>query len=384
MPLYRVKGFDSKGVQKTLRRDSATEEELLKSLQLEGFVPISLDAERKKGDSKKVKLLSLDSQNMFCNMLSAFLRSGLAITEVLGLLHRQTRDKSLKNIFSDLGESVESGRSLAQSMRAIDVFRPSIVGMVEAGERSSSLPDVLEKAASLLQGEIALRRRLQSALIYPVLMLVFGMFVVVFLLTYVVPQLTSIVTDAGGTLPLMTRMLLAISSGIKIGFVPVSLVIFLLYRRMKRRGKKISVPFFREIRNNLTVSLIFSQLATLIKTGVPLVQAIEMSSPMDPRAGRMSFLAEEVRKGYRFSQSLEREGSFSEDVVAIVRIGEVGGNLPDCLDRIAKNAWEFAQNSMQKWSTLAEPIIIIVMGVVVGFVVMAVLLPIFNLSDLAR
>ncbi|MDR0648264.1 MAG: type II secretion system F family protein, partial [Synergistaceae bacterium] len=74
----------------------------------------------------------------------------------------------------------------------------------------------------------------------------------------------------------------------------------------------------------------------------------------------------------------------SEDVIAIVRIGEVGGNLPDCLERIAKNSWEFAQNSMQKWSTLAEPIIIIVMGAMVGFVVLAVLLPIFNLSDLAR
>jgi type II secretory pathway component PulF len=383
MPLFRIKGYDAKGVLKTLRRDAATEEELLKSMQLEGFVPISVEADKKRADAKRAKHLSPDSQNMFCTMLSAFLRSGLAITEVLGLLHRQTRDKALKNIFSDLSESVESGRSLAQSMKAIDVFRPSIVGMVEAGERSSSLPDVLEKASSLLQGEIALRRRLQSALVYPVLMLIVGAFVVVFLLTYVVPQLTSIVTDAGGTLPLMTRMLLWISSAIKIGFLPVLLVSCLVYRRFKKKGKNVLIPLFADIRNNLAVSLIFSQLATLIKSGVPLVQALEMSAPMD-RAGRMPFLADEVRKGYRFSQSLERQGTFSEDVVAIVRIGEVGGNLPDCLDRIAKNSWDFAQNSMQKWSTLAEPIIIIVMGVIVGFVVMAVLLPIFNLSDLAR
>jgi type II secretory pathway component PulF len=103
---------------------------------------------------------------------------------------------------------------------------------------------------------------------------------------------------------------------------------------------------------------------------------------MDRSAGRMAFLADEVRKGYRFSQSLERQGTFSEDIVSIVRIGEVGGNLPDCLDRIASNSWEFAQSSMQKWSNLAEPIIIIILGAVVGFVVMAVLLPIFSLSEL--
>jgi type II secretory pathway component PulF len=382
MPLFKVKGYDAKGALKAIRRDSATEEELLKSLQLEGFVPISMEADKKKENAKKVKALSLDSQNLFCTMLSAFLRSGLAITEVLGLLQRQTRDKPLRNIFSELRESVESGRSLAQSMSAIDVFRSSVVGMVEAGERSSSLPDVLEKASSLLQGEIALRRRLQSALIYPVLMMIVGVFVVGFLLTYVVPQLTSIVIDAGGTLPLVTRMLLGLSSAIKFGILPVLLISFLAYRRYKKRGKSISLPLFRDIKNNLAISLIFSQLATLIKTGVPLVQALEMSASMD-QAGRMPFLAEEVRKGYRFSQSLERQGTFTEDVVAIVRIGEMGGNLPDCLDRIAKNSWDFAQNSMQKWSALAEPLIIIVMGVVVGFVVMAVLLPIFNLSDLA-
>ncbi|MDR0615470.1 MAG: type II secretion system F family protein [Synergistaceae bacterium] len=383
MPLFRVKGYDAKGVLKTVRRDSATEEELLKSLLLEGFVPTSLKADKKKESSKKVKTLSLDSQNLFCTMLSAFLRSGLSITEVLGLLQRQTRDKPLKGIFSELRESVESGRSLAQSMSAIDVFRSSIVGMVEAGERSSSLPDVLEKASSLLQGEIALRRRLQSALIYPVLMMIVGIFVVGFLLTYVVPQLTSIVVDAGGTLPFVTRMLLWLSSAIKVGILPALLISFLAYRKYKKMGKKISIPLFRDIKNNLAISLIFSQLATLIKTGVPLVQALEMSAPMD-QAGRMPFLAEEVRKGYRFSQSLERQGTFTEDVVAIVRIGEMGGNLPDCLERIAKNSWDFAQNSMQKWSSLAEPLIIIVMGIVVGFVVMAVLLPIFNLSDIAR
>ncbi|MDR0648109.1 MAG: type II secretion system F family protein [Synergistaceae bacterium] len=383
MPLFKVKGYDAKGVMKTLRRDAATEEELLRAMQLEGFVPVSVKADEKKAGAKRAKQLSLDSQNLFCTMLSAFLRSGLSITEVLGLLHRQTRDKSLKEIFSELSASVESGRSLAQSMRAAGVFRQSIVGMVEAGERSSSLPDVLEKASSLLQGEITLRRRLQSALIYPLLMMAVGAFVVIFLLTYVVPQLTSIVTDAGGTLPLVTRMLLWVSSAVKVGILPVILISCLSYRHFKKRGKSLSLPLFKDIRDNLSVSLIFSQLATLIKAGVPLVQALEMSAPMD-RAGRLPFLAEEVRKGYRFSQSLERQGTFPEDVIAIVRIGEVGGNLPDCLERIAKNSWEFAQNSMQKWSTLAEPLIIIVMGAMVGFVVLAVLLPIFNLSDLAR
>lgn len=383
MPLFKVKAYDAKGDLKTLRSEAQNEEELLRSLALQGLVTVSVEMEKRKSKNNVAKQLKLDEQHIFCSMLSAFLRSGLSLTEVLGLLQRQTRDKNLKPVFAELRESVESGRSLAQSMSAQGVFRESLVGMVESGERSSSLPDILERASTLLQSEISLRRKIQSALTYPLLMLFVGLLVVIFLITYVVPQLTGIVVDAGKTLPLATRILLFMSSAVKVGGLPAVLVICLLYMYMKKRAVKISIPLFKDIRNQLTVSLLFSQLSTLINSGVPLVQALEMSAPLDPQKGRIQSIAEEVRKGYRFSQGLERQGSFPEDVVAIVRIGEVGGNLPDCLDRIAKNSWEFAQTSMQKWSSLAEPIIILILGVVVGFVVMAVLLPIFSLSDLA-
>ncbi len=383
MPQYKIKAYDAKGDLKSFRREASNEDDLLRTLGLEGFVPISVEAEKRRTGTSKVKTLKLPEQHLFCTMLSAFLQSGLSLTEVLRLLERQTRDKYLRPIFGELRASVESGHSLAQSMKTQGVFRESLVGMVEAGERSSSLPDILERASALLQSEISLRRRIQSALTYPILMLIVGAGVVAFLVSYVVPQLTGIVVDSGQALPLATRVLLAISNFFRNWGVPTLLLLLLVYLYMRRRGKRINIPLFREIRNLLTVSLLFSQLATLIKSGVPLVQALEMSAPMDPQKGRIAFLAEEVRKGYRFSQSLERQGTFSEDIVAIVRIGEVGGNLPDCLDRIATNAWEFAQTSMQKWSSLAEPIIIMVLGAVVGFVVMAVLLPIFNLSDLA-
>ncbi|MDR3331538.1 MAG: type II secretion system F family protein [Synergistaceae bacterium] len=383
MPFFKIKAYDSKGDMKSFRREASTDEELLRSLDLEGYIPASYEVEKERRGQKKAKSLKMEDQHLFCTMLAAFLQSGLSMTEVLGLLQRQTRDKRLQPIFSDLRESVESGRSLAQSMRTQGVFRESLIGMIESGERSSSLPGVLERASSLLQSEISLRRKIQSALTYPILMLFVGFFVVAFLIAFVVPQLTGIVTDSGGELPLATRALLAIASVIKTGGLPSVLILFLVYLQMKRKGKRISIPLFKGIQNLLTISLIFSHISTLLRSGVPLVQALELSQPMDPQKGRALFLADEVRKGYRFSQSLERQGSFSEDVIAIVRIGEMGGNLPDCLDRIATNSWDFAQTSMQKWSSLAEPMIIIVLGVVVGFVVMAVLLPILSLSDLA-
>lgn len=383
MPFFRVKAYDAAGELKTLRKEAPNEDELVRSLGFEGYVPISMQQEKARFGTKSTKPLKLEDQHMFCSMLSAFLLSGLSLTEVLRLLQRQTKDKKLQPVFAELRESVESGHSLAQSMKAQGVFLDFLIGMVESGERSSSLPDILEKASSLLQSQISLRRKISSALTYPVLMLIVGSGVVAFLIAYVVPQLTEIVIDSGQTLPLVTRILLAMAAAIRVGGIPTVIIVLVAYLYMKRKGKKISIPLFKDIRNLLTVSMLFSQLSTLIKTGVPLVQALEMSEPMDPMKGRIKFLSEEVRKGYRFSQSLERHGTFSEDIISIVRIGEVGGNLPDCLDRIAANSWEFAQTSMQKWSSLAEPIIIMVLGTVVGFVVVAVLLPIFSLSDLA-
>jgi type II secretory pathway component PulF len=384
MPRFRITAYDSRGSRKTLRLDAAGEDEILRELSANGYIPISLKTEQAEETHRAgVKKLSAGEQYMFCSMTSAFLRSGLSLTEILGILQKQTRDKKMSAVYGALRESVESGRSLAQSMRLQSAFRDSLTGIVDAGERSSLLPEVLEKASEMLKSEISVRRKIQSALTYPALMLIVGLCVVAFLVTYVVPQMTDIVVKAGRPLPLATRVLLALSSAVKYGGIPAVAALVAVYSAAKRRGKSFSVPFFREVKNHLTVSLVFAQLAALIKSGVSLVQALEMSENMDPVKGRMRRLADSVKRGYRFSQSLEREGSFSEDITAIVRIGEGGGNLPDCLDRIAANSWEFAQTSIQKWSSLAEPIIIIVLGFAVGFVVMAVLLPILSLSDLA-
>jgi type II secretory pathway component PulF len=383
MPRFRVTAYDSQGSRKILRLDAAGEDEMLREISAGGYIPISFKTESSaETRGAGVKKLSAGDQYMFCSMTSAFLRSGLSLTEILGILQKQTRDKGKSAIYGALRESVESGRSLAQSMKLQSAFRDSLTGIVDAGERSSLLSEVLEKASVMLRNEISVRRKIQSALIYPALMLTVGLCVVAFLVTYVVPQMTDIVVKAGRPLPLATRVLLTLSSAVKYGGIPAAAALAAAYFAAKKRGKNFSVPLFREIKNHLTVSLVFAQIAALIKSGVPLVQALEMSENMDPVKGRMRRLADSVKRGYRFSQSLEREGSYSDDITAIVRIGEGGGNLPDCLDRIADNSWEFAQTSIQRWSSLAEPIIIIALGAAVGFVVMAVLLPIFSLSDL--
>lgn len=387
MPLYRAEVYSQSGEKKIIRREAASEGDLLRELAGERYTVVSVREEKARtwtfaGRTRKKKL-TLEEQHLFCTTLSSFMRSGLSLTEVLKLLQKQTRDKNLRPIYTELRESVEGGRSLASSMTALGVFRPGLVGMVESGEKSASLGEILEKAAELIRNEISLRRKIQSSLTYPLLMLVVGLGVVVFLLSFVVPRLTALVVESGADLPFITKLLIFVSNAVRVGFLPfaAAAALFLLY--IKRRNKKISIPLFRDVRENLNFALIFSQTGTLLRTGIPLVQALKLTEPLDPVKGRLSTVAGYIREGYRFSQALEKEGSFPEEIVTIIRVGETGGNLAESAERLGSSCWEYAQTSMQKWATLAEPVIILVMGLLVGFVVVAVLLPIFDLSSLA-
>ena len=389
MPLFKAEVYTADGRQKELRKEAAGENELLRELISDGLTVINIKEENSRslnifsGRRKKAKQISLEDQHLFCITLSSYIKSGLSITEVLRLLQRQTKNKLLRPIYTELRESVEGGRSLAASMRVAGVFRESLVGMVESGERSASLPDILEKAAELIHNEVHLRRKLRSSLTYPLLMFVVGMAVVVFLLTFVVPRLTALVIDSGAELPFVTRLLIFISDAVTMGFIPLLIALLIVFIFLRRSGRSITIPIFREIKENIAFSMIFSQTGTLLRSGMPLIQALKLTEPLDPVRGRLQVVQDHIKKGYRFSQGLEKEGSFPEEIVSVVRVSENGRDLSDGLIRLGSNCWDIAQSSMQKYAELAEPIIILVMGFLVGFVVIAVLLPIFDLSTLA-
>ena len=389
MPLFKADVYTADGRQKELRKEAANENELLRELISDGLTVVSIKEENSRklnlfsGRRKRARQISLEDQNLFCITLSSYIKSGLSITEVLRLLQSQTRNKLLRPIYTELRESVEGGRSLAASMRVAGVFRESLVGMVESGERSASLPDILEKAAELIHNEVHLRGKLRSSLTYPLLMFVVGMAVVVFLLTFVVPRLTALVIDSGAELPFVTRLLIFISDAVKMAFIPFLAALLIVFIFLRRSGRSITIPIFRDIKENIAFSMIFSQTGTLLKSGLPLIQALKLTEPLDPVKGRLQIVQDHIRKGYRFSQGLEKEGSFPEEIVSVVRVSENGRDLPDGLIRLGSNCWDIAQSSMQKYATLAEPLIILAMGFLVGFVVIAVLLPIFDLSTLA-
>lgn len=386
MPRYRYTAYDPQGNAVSGELEATGEPAAVQALRKEGLVPVQLrpGIDRQAGSGKSDRRVPLEDHLLFCRSLASYLRGGLTLSHVLVLLAKQSPGSGLRDLYTRLREDVEGGRSLGLAMRESGRFREDLVGMVESGERSGSLPQVLDRAARLFRLEIGLRRRVRSALTYPLVMAAVGMAVVAFLLVYVVPRLSALFEDLGETLPLPTRLLLWLSALLKTAGIPILVLLLLAFLWFRRRGKLMPRLPFRSLRERITLSLVFSHLATLLDCGIPLVQALSMIAPMDPDPARWASVSARVGKGYRLGQALEGEGSFAEDAVYIVQVGEAGGELPEALQQVADNSWEIAENRMARLADLVEPAMVLVLGALVGFIVVAILLPIFDLSSLIR
>lgn len=381
MASYGYSAYDGKGNLKKGKIESQSAQQAAETLALQGLVVVDLTEDLGSRGKKSVRLLSLEDHETFCRSLSTYLGAGLPLAEALKLLEKQG-GKKLGLLYGSLRRSVEEGRRLSASLRDSGCFQENLCGMVESGEKGGTLETVLRQAVDLYSMQASLRRKFQSAMTYPMVMMIVGLGVVGFLMAYVVPKVAVLFSDMGKTLPAPTRILMAISALARTAGIPVLTAVLMLFLLI-RSGKfkiRIKIPFFRGIKENITLSLVTSNLSSLLKSGIPLVQALKMSSVLDSRQDRWVAAAEQVKGGMRFEKALEKDGSFDEDLVYFVRIGEMGGDLARSLERISETRWERARFSMDRMANLIEPVMVLFLGAVVGFVVVAILLPIFDIS----
>ncbi len=382
MPRYRCRAYTKEGNLVTRRIDASGEAAVFEELQRQGLVAVDLAVEEEK-KGKVLKKLSLENHVLFCRSLTGYLKGGLNLTDTLRLLVKQSPERQLSRIYEALYQEVAGGKRLAGAMKDIGVFREGLVGMVTSGEQSGSLVPILQRGAGLYRQEQVLRKKIQKALTYPMVMLFVGFGVVSFLLAFVVPKLAGLFAEMDKVLPLPTRILLGLASGFRSFGIPLLLLLFLGIFLLKRRKKKLRLPFFRNIREQIARSLVLGQTAALVQSGIPLVQALEMAAPMDTSdTERWLETAELVRQGYRFASALEKQERFAEDLIYVLRVGEMGNDLPGAMEQAAETAWEMAETSMERMANLAEPALVLLLALLVGFVVVAVLLPIFDISSL--
>ncbi len=383
MPHFNYSGYDSKGKLTKGILEASSSMQAVERLTERGIVVVDVSQSAEKAAKHKIKLMPLDAHILFCRSLASYLKSGLPLADALKILGKQSRDKRITAAFSAVLASVEGGKKFHAALAESGAFRETLWRVVESGEQSGSLVAVLEQTADQFRLEETLRRKIKGAMTYPIVMVVVGVGVVGFLLSYVVPKIAVLFQDMGQALPLPTQILLSLADFVNTFGLPVLIGLLIFWLLLKRSGKKISLPFMRGLRERLTISLVTTHLATLLRSGIPLVQALRMASSMDANPKRWLDIADLVKAGHRFDKALEKTG-FPEEVVYVIRVGEMGGDLVEALTNVGANNWEIAQSQMERLATLIEPAMVLTLGLSVGFIVLAILMPIFDLSGMVK
>ncbi|RJR17559.1 MAG: type II secretion system protein GspF [Desulfobacteraceae bacterium] len=331
--------------------------------------------------------------------LSILIGAGVPLVGCLEAIIKQSTNQALKRIFAQVKESINEGSSLASALsRHPRLFSPMYVSMVEAGEASGSLDLVLERLAELTEQRQALTNRLRAVLAYPVFMSCVGIVVVFFLLAFIVPNITSIFGEMQRALPPSTTALIAVSSFLKAAWwaFPVGAVVFVAaLRRVKKaeRGRmiwdklKLFMPLAGSVYQKILLARFGRTLGTLLAGGVQLLPALSIVRSILENEWFQKCIdsaINEIRGGRSLSGSLAQSRWFPPIVIQMIAVGEKSGDLEQMLNRIADTYEREAESFTVAITSLLEPLMILLMGLVVGFIVISILLPIFEMSQLIR
>jgi general secretion pathway protein F len=346
---------------------------------------------------RKVGLREIASMT---RQLATLLGAGMPLVPALSVLVAQIRHPALRTILARIRDEINEGSSLTQSMANFpEVFPPFYINMVRAGEASGSVNIVLERLADFNESQQTLRMKIRTALAYPVFMFFVGGGVLFFLITFVVPNITHIFGEMRQTLPWITVFLIVVSDFFKtfwwiIGLALMAGLFLFRYGILKTdRGRhlwdrfRLGAPFFGEINRQLAVARFSRTLGTLLQSGVPLLTALEIAKNVIDNtviAAEIQQATREVEEGQNLSVPLARNSFFPPIAVEMISVGEQSGNLEAMLFRIAQSYEKEGEVSILLLTSLLEPAMILLLGTVVGFVVVSVLLPIFEMNQLVR
>jgi general secretion pathway protein F len=369
-------------------------------LRKKNLIPVKLveiSGKKSKGLHSRASL-STKELALFTRQLAALLSSSMPLEETLKAMVEQAEKPRIRNIFVSVRAAVIEGKSFCDGLQQFPrAFPPIYVAAVDAGEQSGRIDLILEQLANYTERSMEINNKVQQAMIYPILMTLVSISIVGFLLAYVVPKMMTVFENLNATLPLATRLLLDFSSFIKADglylLIGVVVVGFAFSRAMRVENFKnrvqrflLRVPIIGRALKTVNTSRFSKTFSMLSKSGVPIVEAMTTASvlvklmPIRKAINKAIVL---VKEGTPIHQALKQTHYFPSTSIHLIASGETSGKLEDLLERAAKMQEQDIIRLIDTSLTLFEPIIILVMGVVVLFIVLAILLPIFSLDQLA-
>jgi len=397
MPVYTYKIKNSKGEVFTGETKVDSREVLLDLFNKHGYKPIEIiektfvtDVSQLSIFRKKVKTADLAQ---FCRQFSIMLEAGISIASALDVLRAQTVNPTLKECLNDIYNNIQKGISLSSVMRSFpDIFPPILLSMVEAGEVSGQLDKVFTRMAEHFEKEHKQKQKLKGAMTYPVIVLVVAVLVVAILVMKVIPTFGEALAGMNVELPPLTRVMLNVSNfftsywyNILFGLV---LLIFGIKMMSKTdRGKKIldnislKFPVVSEVIKTLMTARLSRALSTLLSSGVLMLESLQITKRVMNNSiliERMDKAIESVKQGRALTQSISEIQYFPPLLLSMLKTGEEAGNLDETLEKAASFYEDRTEEKIQKLMTFIEPLIMIVLGGVVAFILFSVLYPMLS------
>ena len=337
--------------------------------------------------------------DIFTRQLASLIRAGVPVLRALSLIVSQTENRTLKAVADDLSGQIRDGRMLSEAMSKYPhIFNGLYISMLKAGEKGGVLDEVLYRLAEYREREDELRRKIRAAAAYPVFVLVVGIISVFVMLTFFLPKLLSIFTDMS-QLPLPTRMLKQISDFMSANWLWVLIgmvTFFALFTGGRPGGKrkilldavKLNVPFIKKFVKQVEIARFSRTLGLLFKNGISVHESLQLATEtLDNELLKEQLNGARndiLNKGQTLSASLKKINVFPAFAVNMIAVGEEGGRLEESLAEIANVYEREVEQSIKIMTALLEPILILAVGAVVGFIVFAMLLPIFNIGVVAK
>lgn len=397
MPVYQYTVRDTTGAVRTGTSEAENQDILKKRLQEQGFAVSDLKqtaAGKKKGAGGGFGRVKLKDLSIFCRQFSTMIDAGVSLVRALDVLGEQTQNPKLKRILREIQVEVESGQTLSKSMQKYPkVFNNMFIGLIRAGEVGGVLEEALQRLSHFLEKDMELRRKVKAALTYPAIVVVVAILIVLGLCTFIVPKFVELFKDLGvKELPLMTQMLVDFSDFLKtkwyIGLAIVAAIwMSIKYAGTTKLGRrvidrlKLKIPVFGKLGHKICLAKFSRTLSTLLVSGVPILQAMETvagtvgneiisEAIMNARA--------RIREGDRINEPLEKSKMFPPMVVHMISIGEESGALDQMLSKIAEFYEGEVESTLQSLTAAIEPVMIVFLGVCVGFIVIAMFAPLLQ------
>lgn len=398
MPVFKYKAINNQGNTVDGTVDAESVKTANDKLKRDGFYPSSIDEIQKEQGGKFSLFQGVSTAELAIStrQFSTLISAGLPLEASLSTLSEQTEDKRLRQVLSQVREKVSEGGSLVNSLRDHkNVFSDIYISIIGAGEASGNLDVVLLRLADFLEKQASLRSKVRSAFVYPIFMFVIGSGVLAFMMTFVIPKITKIFEESQKALPYSTVILINTSNFITeyyyLIFIFLVGLTYIVLRYIKTdKGKEqkdrlsLMIPIFGKINRMVILARITRTLGTLLSSGIPLLDALRIGGEVSGNQVYINSLqnvSENVKEGTSLARPLEQSGVFPPMMTRMIAVGEQTGELEEMLNKVADSYDQQVETTLSALTSLLEPIMIVVMGGIVGFIVFAILLPIFDITS---